>query len=221
MTGLSRSSHLDNSNDAINVEKKQVVYAEFMHRLAAFFLDLVFFSLASVVIGLILNFIRDVFSLDSALNLIDEMRVNSSYLPLLQFLDMSIPAMVVGLFLSSKWQATPGKRLMGIYVTDNNLNRISFFKGFLRYFVKFTPYIVILFIAISVDFDFITQQSSENFNYEEYLASLPSGLMDSVFIFSIVFNILSFIWYLMAAYTKQRTAFHDLICKTRVLKGRQ
>ena len=41
------------------------------------------------------------------------------------------------LFESSGWQATPGKRLMGIHVTDLNGNRISFARATGRHFSKY------------------------------------------------------------------------------------
>ena len=44
-------------------------------------------------------------------------------------------------FESSKWQATPGKRLMGLIVTDLNGNRISFARAFCRYLGKIVSFL--------------------------------------------------------------------------------
>ncbi|MDQ0160458.1 RDD family protein [Alkalibacillus salilacus] len=41
-------------------------------------------------------------------------------------------ALYTGIFHASKWQATPGKKMIGIKVTDMNGNRISFARGFGR-----------------------------------------------------------------------------------------
>ncbi len=37
---------------------------------------------------------------------------------------------------SSRWQATPGKRLLGVSVTDMNGNRLSFGRALVRLFLK-------------------------------------------------------------------------------------
>ncbi len=39
-------------------------------------------------------------------------------------------------FESSKWQASPGKRIFRIYVTDQKYNRLSFPKAYIRAFIK-------------------------------------------------------------------------------------
>ncbi len=47
------------------------------------------------------------------------------------------PWLYCALFEAGKWQATPGKRLLGVYVTDMNGQRISFGRASGRYFSKF------------------------------------------------------------------------------------
>jgi uncharacterized RDD family membrane protein YckC len=47
------------------------------------------------------------------------------------------PWLYTALFEAGKWQATPGKRLLGVYVTDMNGQRISFGRASGRYFSKF------------------------------------------------------------------------------------
>ncbi len=48
-------------------------------------------------------------------------------LALLYFLvSLITPWLYYSIFESGKWQATPGKRLLGLYVTDMNQQRISF-----------------------------------------------------------------------------------------------
>lgn len=46
------------------------------------------------------------------------------------------PWLYHALFEAGKWQATPGKRLLGVYVTDMNGQRISFGRASGRYFSK-------------------------------------------------------------------------------------
>jgi uncharacterized RDD family membrane protein YckC len=47
-------------------------------------------------------------------------------------------------FESSKWQATPGKKLFGLMVIDTEGRRITFGKALLRYLCKFLSFITIL-----------------------------------------------------------------------------
>lgn len=52
-------------------------------------------------------------------------------------LSVLTPWLYCALFEAGKWQATPGKRLLGVYVTDLNGQRISFGRASGRYFSKF------------------------------------------------------------------------------------
>lgn len=52
-------------------------------------------------------------------------------------LSVLTPWLYCALFEAGKWQATPGKRLLGIYVSDLNGQRISFGRASGRYFSKF------------------------------------------------------------------------------------
>ena len=53
------------------------------------------------------------------------------------------PWLYSSLFESSKWQATPGKRLLGVYVTDLNGGKISFGRASARYFSKSISYLIL------------------------------------------------------------------------------
>ncbi len=50
-------------------------------------------------------------------------------------------------FESSDWQATPGKRVMSIYVTDMNGQRLSFLHATGRFFAKIITGLIPLFIG--------------------------------------------------------------------------
>lgn len=52
-------------------------------------------------------------------------------------LSVITPWLYCALFEAGAWQATPGKRLLGVYVTDLNGQRISFGRASGRYFSKF------------------------------------------------------------------------------------
>lgn len=76
-------------------------------------------------------------------------------------------------FLTSKKQATPGKRIMNIYVATKDGKKLSVNRCFARFF-----------------------------------ATILSGILCGV-------------GFLMVAFTKERTALHDLICNTRVFHGKK
>lgn len=50
---------------------------------------------------------------------------------------------IVSVFLSSKWQATPGKRIMKIYVVDLEKQKIPLWKAILRTFLPMLIYLLI------------------------------------------------------------------------------
>jgi uncharacterized RDD family membrane protein YckC len=50
-------------------------------------------------------------------------------------------------FESSDWQATPGKRVMSIYVTDMNLQRLTFLHATGRFFAKLITNLIPLWIG--------------------------------------------------------------------------
>jgi uncharacterized RDD family membrane protein YckC len=76
-------------------------------------------------------------------------------------------------FLTSKKQATPGKRIMNIYVATEDGKKLSTNRAFAR-----------------------------------FLASILSGLLFGV-------------GFLLVLITKEKTALHDIICKTRVFYGKK
>ena len=76
-------------------------------------------------------------------------------------------------FLTSKYQATPGKRILNIYVATIKGEKLLVNKCFARFF-----------------------------------ASILSGLLLGV-------------GFLMIAFTKEKTALHDIICGTRVFDGKK
>jgi uncharacterized RDD family membrane protein YckC len=100
-----------------------MIYAGFWKRVAALLADSIILIILSIPVALI--------SLVESLILI-------SYIcsVLLYWLYFS-------LFESSRWMATPGKKLLGIKVTDLSGNRISFGRATGRYFAKFFSAIIL------------------------------------------------------------------------------
>jgi uncharacterized RDD family membrane protein YckC len=88
----------------------------------------------------------------------------------IQFVTLIFSFIYEAIFLSGAWMATPGKRLLGIKVTNMVGQPISFWRG---------------------------------------VGRSASKLISSIF----------FIGYIMAAFTKNKQALHDLMAGTLVIKG--
>ncbi len=97
-------------------------FASFAKRFLAFFIDCMVLSVATSVLG---NFVPW-----SIFTNISHMIIASMVLGCIIFLFYS------ALFESSKYQATPGKMLMGLKVTDAQGVRINTGKAFMRAFIK-------------------------------------------------------------------------------------
>ncbi len=93
-------------------------------------------------------------------------------------------------FTASRWQATPGKRLLNMYVmrTDNRLLRPrDTLERFLAFILPSLPI---------------------------YLSFIPANLAPGM---SLSFNI---VWFASILYTEERVGMHDKLCHTRVLIGK-
>ena len=110
------------------------------------------------------------------------------------------PLIIIILFLSellyytafegSRWQATPGKRLMNIYVLRLNgkpLGQIEALERFIAYVLPRLP------------------------TYLSFLSENVSTMLASM---------LTALWFSSILYREDRAGLHDLICNTRVVVGK-
>ena len=115
------SIYTSNTNKSSEKEgTPAVTYAGFGIRLVAHIIDVMIVAFASSFVGLI------AFSADSTVDIQELSRSTGFWLMWLYF----------SAFESSKRQATPGKQLMGLKVTDLKRNRIGFWKATGRHFGK-------------------------------------------------------------------------------------
>jgi uncharacterized RDD family membrane protein YckC len=108
---------------------------------------------------------------------------------------------------SSDLQATFGKRVLGIIVTNTNGNKISFGRATGRYFAKsifLVVWIVAAFIAVMAQ---ITGGDTSPY----------WGVSGLLFIVGLL---LFFIGYLMAGFTPEKQALHDIIARCLVVNGK-
>lgn len=120
-----------------------MIYAGFWRRLAAYLIDGALLMVAALAMLAPFGGLLAVLHVSG-----DEVRENP-------FVLLSAGLMLVGLivggllgrwfyfssFESSEWQATPGKRLLGMYVADENGKRLSSGRATIRYFARFLNHI--------------------------------------------------------------------------------
>jgi len=125
-------------------------YGGFWLRFAASFIDgivigiplfIVFFILSIVFIGSSVGFEELVNSTGDSVYVEEEISPEQVYALLGYYVTIMVISIIVpvgyyaGLH-SSKWQATVGKKLLGLKVTDIQGNRVSFWRALGRYFAK-------------------------------------------------------------------------------------
>ena len=103
-------------------------------------------------------------------------------------------------FEQSKYQATPGKMLLRLYVADMNGHRISLSRAFKRYIWQFAPYLFCLILALILFVIGFLVPSS----YRDVMASV---LICSVLI---VFGVLNFMMYLPILFKPRRGVYEEL-----------
>ena len=253
------------------IENGEVKYAGFWRRLAAVIIDTLIFVLPSFLFVYIVISVTSTFSGSDytfSKYIADELPSGLDFF--LQALSSAFWIVIYAYLLSSKWQATPGKRIMNAYVVTTSGNRLSFkqavFRTVLPFLILFpmqnmasSPamkkeaneyYLNTLFEVMpdtAVEFkegsetpeEFIGriygephlravymdefEKLSQNEKNQIQSASkrLSSyGLSPQKGGMILFFNLMFLIWYIMAAFTPQKTAMHDIIANTRVIKGR-
>lgn len=107
----------------------------------------------------------------------------------------SIAGFLLGLFYyawfsASNWQATPGKRIVGIYVVRSDGARLSLRESVAREIAALAP------------------------TFPVYVSFFEPQMGATLFV------VLALLWYGRILITPDRTGLHDLICDTRVRLGR-
>ncbi|PIR37357.1 MAG: hypothetical protein COV35_09695 [Alphaproteobacteria bacterium CG11_big_fil_rev_8_21_14_0_20_39_49] len=298
-----------------NTVSNKVQYAGFWIRAGAYLLDLLIFMIPlSILNYIMINIFTSVTGLElgsyEAENYHAHITQKDAMIhSVLQIINSIITVFICKMFLTSKWQATPGKRFMNIYVVgisgekispktailrtalplfvsvlfilsmnfrtagieknlptpDNNfveeikdimpstydyfansaLDEVDIWRNFLSV-VSLSPEIMNGKVTIKdtvTNLKFYESLYSEEdieiieIMLEEYIKLSQEDIMAiqqhvvgmatetiadilKILLVSLLFFIVFFIWYIMAVFTKEKTAFHDIVAKTRVIKGR-
>lgn len=111
-------------------------YASFGLRVLAYIIDSILLALVFVPVGLLLGVAAALLGSEGA----EELSALAS--AVINLLSIIVAWVYSAVLESSTWQATIGKRLLGIKVTDMSGNRISFGKATGRHFGKFLSSII-------------------------------------------------------------------------------
>lgn len=126
-------------------------------------------------------------------------------------------SLLIAYFLSGKWQASPGKRLMNCHVvqiTAQSFDRLSLKTAFFRQFSFCLATLIplgLFMLLYTEEYENMLITSSE---MKEKIDWETHGL------FAVVSYIPMIIWFAPIIFTGEKTALHDIIFKTRVIKGR-
>ena len=122
-------------------QPKAVVYAGFWLRFAAYVIDQIILSIVTVIIVFILGFVMGLFF--AAIGM-DTPTIRTISAALGYFFGVIVAWIYYAVSESSPDRATPGKRVIGIIVTDLDGNRISFGRASGRYWGKMLSSIILM-----------------------------------------------------------------------------
>lgn len=176
--------------------EQQTQYSGFWRRVIAFVIDSLIYSIPQIVIiAFVIKAINGLNPDLQDLNLANyfKLEIPAQWNFLITAIATIIVCFLDAWFLSNcKWHATIGKRLLGIYVIGADSKTLSYKVAYIRSFV---PSFVCILPLCFAGF------------YNTGVMSLSSTIVYFVFALPILF-------------TKQKTGIHDMIVKSRVVKGR-
>jgi uncharacterized RDD family membrane protein YckC len=188
-------------------EEKKVEYAGFFRRFFALVIDIFAIGLLT---DIFVSIIRSVYP---------------SYI-FIQGVHVILFSVFCAAMLQSNWQATLGKRAMKVFVVHKNSKidgKTAFYRTALPLLIPFIITVIAfgvvnppinsdvkkskgLYMTGNAGYKVKAQQDSNRKKNAEY-----------VMIFSLIFSVG---WYAPILFTRERTAVHDIILGTRVLKGK-
>lgn len=110
-----------------------------------------------------------------------------------------IPLLYYVLLESSKYQASLGKQLFKLYVSDLHDQRLSFLRALGRYVLLLLPSLPLLYVQFT----------------SESMAEYTHKVSGHYFLMAI-YLLVVFIWISPIFFTKARTTFYDMLSETRV-----
>ncbi|TXI32732.1 MAG: RDD family protein [Niabella sp.] len=133
--------HEEESNLFTNIP---VAYGSFLERLAAAIIDGIILYAVGYIVGLVLGDSQTAYTMDESEGFSAGAAIRTSYASATGITSLIINWLYYALMESGPWQATLGKRALGLKVTSSTGNRISFLNATGRYFAKILSAIILL-----------------------------------------------------------------------------
>lgn len=143
------SSGADPVANATPAVRRSVVYAGFWLRAVAYFIDVLLLTMIAGTTILMPLFAKGAIPADKPWFLLTE---QSRQVFAIQLLFYMVCWLYFASFESSPWQATPGKKMLGLVVTDAAGRRITFARASGRFFGKFVSQLLLFFGFVMAGF---------------------------------------------------------------------
>ncbi len=205
------------------MKKVETKYAGFWVRFLASSLDQLIIGIpVFIMLGEISPLFIDYSAIRASAN--KDLTLVQSFIGNLIYLEIIASFLWAAIFaycFTTRWQASPGKRIMGIYVIKANGGKVPFLDGFLR--CASLPLFMLLVQIFARD-DIYKRlgelaEHPEKYKTLEQMLAFVSG-SEVVAQSSMVAFLLGATWVGMIAFTRQKTAFHDILFETRVVYGK-
>jgi len=129
-----------------------VEYAGFWKRLLAFIIDSIILWIAGSIIGVVLGVIMGTGMSGIETDVDGNIDIDFTYIAISNLITTLIGWLYYAIMESSSGQATLGKRVLGIIVTDGEGQRISFLRATGRHFAKIISWFILLIGFIMIAF---------------------------------------------------------------------
>lgn len=205
------------------MKNKQVEYASFWSRVGANALDQIIIGIpVFVLLGQVIPYLVDFDSIEASPN--KETKLLIEFLKNLIFVEIIAVGMwsaVMAFFITSAWQASPGKRIMGLYIIRSDGGKPTAVQTFLRF--ASLPLLILLAQIFERDeiyskLEELDKSGKELKTIEELFAFLSDS--QNAAYSDLAAMLIGGFWLLLIVFTKQKTAGHDILFETRVVRGK-
>jgi uncharacterized RDD family membrane protein YckC len=184
-------------------EQSSIVYAGATRRFCALFIDGLVFMLVAIILKMVIGDLRTQ-----------------------QALSQLFVAIYFILLESSGRMASLGKRVMKVYVETDQGSRMPIATAALRYLILVLPTLPTMYFSYTPEFIAMAEtemkytESNDIPGLIAYLATPEAREINQKFgmLLGVVALLMTFLFWLPVAFTRQKTGLHDYLTKTRVFK---
>ncbi|MEQ9115626.1 MAG: RDD family protein [Rickettsiales bacterium] len=200
-----------------NKKASSVRYAHIFPRFSSYFID-------QILIGVIIGLFAGAFSFLSGRDSVFEENFYAYFV---------ISLLYYSLFISGRWQATPGMRMIGLYVANEKKEKLDILTAIIRYVLYVANVLIATFISLFVakvsmaitmcdnNISLVTEVFGKNGKLAGTMVDMTNQIDPRTI--SIILGISIVVKLLLIAtpmfYTKHRQTLYDIFTKSVVIKG--